>query len=174
MSDARFGPAQPDAILQPAGICQSLLPPLAPAASSTLDSIQCHSISQCNAHAAAYRRVSSVKRPLFPAGATRVKCPTCNRSVHQGFAREYGTSVSRAFIHGFHFSVTLLSLIHWTSPPGADFVFWKPLSVDAIQLSPLFDYHIYNSYHWSRRWLYRLCNFSIWTFFKNYKPPLSE
>lgn len=109
MSDARFGPAQHDAILQPAGICQSLLPPLA-ASASTLDSIQCHSISQCNAHAAAYRRVSSVKRPLFPADASRVKCPTCNRSVHQGFARANMARRWAAFIHGFHFSVTLCRL----------------------------------------------------------------
>lgn len=97
---------------------------------STLDSIQCHSISQCNAHAAAYRCVSPVKRPPFPAGASRVKCPTCNRSVHQGTRARaranMGTSVNRFYTQISFFSYTL-SLIHGRAR-AAPISFRKPLS----------------------------------------------
>lgn len=83
------------------------LPFLAPLPSSTPhDSIQCHSISQCNAHAAAYRRVSpGYSRP----GVSRaLSVPRVTGASIK--AREYGTSVSRFYIHRFHFSVTLCRL----------------------------------------------------------------
>jgi len=119
---ARFGRAQHDAILQPAGIWQPLPRATPRSGVSTLDSIQCHSISQCNAHAAAYRCVSSVKRPPFPAGASRVKCPACNRSVHQG-AREYGHVGEPLLYTDFIFQLHFVAY-SWMSPRGVDLV-WK-------------------------------------------------
>lgn len=98
--------------------------PRNPAAASTLDSIQCHSISQCNAHAAAYRRVSPVKRLLFPAGASRVKCTACNRSVHQGKRERAHADSDMASVSRFYTQISFFQLhfvaYSWPRPRGAD------------------------------------------------------
>lgn len=92
---------------------------------STLDSIQCHSISQCNAHAAAYRCVSLVKRSALPAlsvprvtGAS-IKARALARARCEYGRRWCGPLLYTDFIFQLHFVV-----YSWTSPRGADLV-WK-------------------------------------------------
>lgn len=49
---------------------------------STLDSIQCHSISQCNAHAAAYRCTAfRNETTAVSTGTSLLSVPPCNRSA---------------------------------------------------------------------------------------------
>jgi len=116
--------------------------PLSPAPSSTLDSIQCHSISQCNAHAAAYRRVSSVKRPLFPAALSVPR--VTGASIKDSRARIWHVGeplLYTDFIFQLHFVA-----YSWTSPPSADFVF-KTVVRRRDSTIAAFDYHTYNRYY---------------------------
>ena len=79
-----------------------------PSPTSTLDSIQCHSISQCNAHAAAYRctafrnettavsaGTSLLSVSLVIGAAASIAHRSALAAVHQGITREYGTRPAR-------------------------------------------------------------------------------
>lgn len=119
MSDARFGPAQLDAILQPAGICQSLLPPLAShrrPPSIQFNATQSVNVTRMLPHTVAF---SSVKRPLFPAALSVPR--VTGASIKDSRARIWHVGeplLYTDFIFQLHFVA-----YSWTSPPGADFVF---------------------------------------------------
>lgn len=104
-------------MLQRAGICQ-----FPRSSTSTLDSIQCHSISQCNAHAAAYRCTGSRNETTaVSTGTSLLSVPplACNRSssdrmlptVHQditGNMARARNSCPAAFTQILFFSYTSL------------------------------------------------------------------